>query len=200
MSLQITLLPRRGTWGCCQITGAWWPLGTAQYCGLVATPGAVQRLLLLSSPLFWSLADVRRQAGFIQGSWRPYKYSFNGPGLSFWHFDWGGWLTSEKSGNPFPLSLRKSLEKAHGFISGFVLWFMLRQMGLSGCCNLLTVGCLGWEGRVLPPSFSRLAPALVEKIELGSGIIPNYHKLLHLFPSARDALSSFLGRAGICWC
>lgn len=40
-----------GTWGCCQITGAWWPLGTAQYWPGCYTWDSSKA----PGPLFWSL-------------------------------------------------------------------------------------------------------------------------------------------------
>lgn len=51
--------------------------------------------------LFWNLSRWcgGRQAGFIQCSWWPHKYSLKRPSLSFWyphfsHMDSGGWPTS----------------------------------------------------------------------------------------------------------
>lgn len=37
-----------GSWGCSQITGAWWPMGTAQHSSLGFVLGAAKRLSLLS--------------------------------------------------------------------------------------------------------------------------------------------------------
>lgn len=190
-----------GTWGCCQITGAWWPLGTAGHCSPVAvTPGAAERLQLVSSDVSPDDAESGRQ-GLSRAA--ADLASTVSKSLAC-HFDIHCCSHLDSGGPPqggaetlFLFLFAQSLEKALGFVSGFVLCHMLWRMRLGGCRGWFLQGASPEEEecRHLPPP----ARALLWQRNQNwvQGLIPNYHKWLILFPSSRDPLSPFSGRAAI---
>lgn len=180
-----------GSWGCSQITGAWWPMGTAQHSSLGFVLGAAKRLSLLSFDVSPGSVERGRHGLSRAATDLTSTVSKNLARLFDIHVAFL-WIqvagpAPGMSRSCFPLPPCRGLRES----SWLLPW-------LYALCHMLwriphtPVGCPKRGVGMPPPSSSSPGPVLAEKSELGMGISPKLLQIINPFPILKASPVSFI--------